>query len=311
MPLSTSFTLNTGAKLDAVGLGCWMGRAAGAGTDANAETLRMVHTAIEVGYTHLDTAAGYGNKEAVGSVVRASGKPREHFHVTTKLADHFHVAESFEASYKALNLEYIDLWLMHWPQASDWGTGTAPAFDESPTFSETWAEMEKVYATGRVKAIGVSNFSVKNLEVLLKTAKVAPAVNQVEAHPYCPQEELGQYCKSKGIHLTAYCPMGQYNSPILKEPLVQQLADKYGKQPGSILLSWGVQRGFSVVPKSSNPDRLRQNRDLVELSLEDLAAVSALHTEPGKHRSLCDFGPGQKTKGWLWGWRVKEDLEWN
>ncbi|GJN88260.1 hypothetical protein Rhopal_001225-T1 [Rhodotorula paludigena] len=271
----------------------------------------MVQTAIEVGYTHLDTSAGYGNEEAVGSVVRASGKPREHFHVTTKLADHFRVAESFEASYKALNLGYIDLWLMHWPHASDWGAGTAPAFDESPTFSETWAEMEKVYATGRVKAIGVSNFSVKNLEILLKTAKVIPAVNQVEAHPYCPQEELVQYCKGKGIHLTAYCPMGQYNSPILKEPLVQQLADKYGKQPGSILLSWGVQRGFSVVPKSSNPDRLRQNRDLVELSPEDLAAVSTLHTEPGKHRSLCDFGPGQKKKGWLWGWRVKEDLGWN
>ncbi|GAA6054895.1 hypothetical protein JCM3770_004272 [Rhodotorula araucariae] len=313
MPLPTTFTLNTGAQLASVGLGCWMGLPAAAGSATNAETLEMVKNALEAGYTHFDTAAGYGNEEAVGKALRESRRPRTSYFVTTKVIDHVNLVESFEASLNKLDLEYIDLFLMHWPQHMNWTTGETTPFGESPTFVETWAKMEKLLEThaGKVKQIGVSNFSVKNLEILLKTAKVVPAVNQVEAHPYCPQEPLRRYCGEKNIHLTAYSPVGQYDSPILKEPLVVKLAEKYRTPPGTILLSWGVQRGFSVVPKSSNPARLRANRDLVELAAEDLAAVSALHTEPGKHRSLCDYGPGLAVPGWVCGWRIKEDLGWD
>ncbi|BGP45717.1 hypothetical protein JCM10450v2_001547 [Rhodotorula kratochvilovae] len=313
MPLATTFTLNTGAQLASVGLGCWMGKPAGAGTVANAETLEMVKNALEAGYTHFDTAAGYGNEEAVGKALRESGKSRSSYFVTTKVTDHVNLVESFEASLKKLDLDYIDLFLMHWPQHMNWSTGETTPYGESPTFVETWAKMEKLLEThaGKVKQIGVSNFSVKNLEILLASAKVVPAVNQVEAHPYCPQEPLRLYCAAKNIHLTAYCPVGQYDSPILKEPLVQQLAEKYTKPAGTILLSWGVQRGYSVVPKSSNPGRLRANRDLIELASEDLAALSALHKEEGKHRSLCDFGPGLAVPGLVCGWRIKEDLGWD
>ncbi|KPV77159.1 uncharacterized protein RHOBADRAFT_66146 [Rhodotorula graminis WP1] len=312
MPATSTFTLNTGAQLASVGLGCWMGKPAGAGTPENDETLAMVKNALEAGYTHFDTAAGYGNEEAVGKALRDSGKPRSSFFVTTKVIDHADVARELDKSLAKLDIDYIDLFLMHWPLSMDFSTGKMTAFGESPTFSETWAQMEKLLEThaGKVKQIGVSNFSVKNLEILLKTAKVVPAVNQVEAHPYCPQEPLREYCAAKGIHLTAYCPVGQYDSPILREPLIKDLAAKYGKPGGTILLSWGVQRGFSVVPKSSNPQRLRANRDLVELSASDLAAISSLHLEPHKHRSLCDFGPGLAEPGKVWGWRIREDLGW-
>ncbi|TNY20634.1 aldo/keto reductase [Rhodotorula diobovata] len=312
MTLSSSFTLNTGAQLASVGLGCWMGVPAGKGTAANAETLTMVKNALEAGYTHFDTAAGYGNEEAVGQALRDSGKPRSSFFVTTKVINHVDLEREFDKSLERLGIEYIDLYLMHWPLHMDFATGKMNGPGESPTFSETWARMEKLLETraGKVKQIGVSNFSVKNLEILLKSAKVVPAVNQVEAHPYCPQDPLREYCAEKGIHLTAYCPVGQYNSPILEEPLVKDLAAKYGKAPGTILLSWGVQRGFSVVPKSSNPGRLSANLDLVPLSAQDLASISALHTQPGKHQSLCDYGPGLAVPGKVWGWRVKEDLGW-
>ncbi|CEQ43007.1 SPOSA6832_04876 [Sporobolomyces salmonicolor] len=196
--------------------------------------------------------------------------------------------------------------------ATDPSTGETIPFDQSPTFVQTWLEMEKLLSTGKVKCIGVSNFSIKNLEILLPQATVPHISNpQVEGHPYLPNDALAAYCKEKGIHLTAYCPLGQGRSPILLEPLLAALSRKYAKPAGSILLSWGVQRGWSVVPKSSNPGRMAQNLDIFELEEADMDAISALHRQPGNYRSLCDYGPGSQKDGYCSGWRIKEDLGWD
>ncbi|KAI5475099.1 hypothetical protein MNV49_001923 [Pseudohyphozyma bogoriensis] len=194
--------------------------------------------------------------------------------------------------------------------ANDPQTGKELSPADSPTINETWAEMEKVLATGKVKAIGVSNFSVKTLTQLLMTAKVVPAVNQVESHPYLPQDDLLTFCKEKGIHLTAYSPLGQYNSPLLKDQVVTSIAEKREKEASQVLLSWAVQRGgVSVVPKSSNPTRLAQNLDIFELTADEFTAISALHTEEGKYKSLCEYGGpgvGLQEKGKILGWTYDE-----
>ncbi|BGO98212.1 hypothetical protein NBRC10513v2_001381 [Rhodotorula toruloides] len=309
-----SFVLNSGARIPSVGLGCWMGAPVTAGSAVDEETYTMVRNALDAGYTHFDTASGYRSEEAVGKAIRDSGIAREKLFVTTKLAlARKSVVDAFEQSLKKLDVGYIDLYLMHWPLTIDASTGKTIPFPQSPTFSEVWIEMEKLLEThkGKVRSIGVSNFSIKNLEILLKTAKVVPAVNQVEGHPYLPSLELDGYCKSKGIHMTAYSPLGAgATSPLLTDDLVLSLAAKYDSTPAAVVLAWNVARGWSVVPKSSNPTRLKQNITLPPLSTSDLSLLSSLHkSSPSKHRSLFVY-PGSGEKGDLFGWRVKEDLGW-
>ncbi|KAK4701095.1 hypothetical protein P7C70_g5143, partial [Phenoliferia sp. Uapishka_3] len=310
MPSATD-KLNNGLTIPVVGLGCWMGAPGKAGENEEAKT--MVANALKAGYTHFDTASGYGNEEAVGAAIRESGIPRETLFVTTKLggSDHGRVAEAFEKSLELLNIGYIDLYLIHWPQATNPETKKVVRPDEFPTINDTWAQMEKLLAGGKVKSIGVSNFSVPLLERLATTSTVTPAVNQVESHPYHPQFELSAYAKSKNIHLTSYCPLGQYNSPILEEKIVKDMAAKHDKTPGQVLLSWNVQRGgYSVVPKSSNPTRLAQNLATFELSTEEMSAISKLHEEPGKYKSLCAYQSGLNVPGSIFGWTF-EEMGWD
>ncbi|ORX35164.1 Aldo/keto reductase [Kockovaella imperatae] len=307
-----SCTLNTGAKMPAVGVGCWFQRPVEA---ENQETYDMVANALKYGYRHIDTAFGYGNEQAVGKAVRDSGIPRQEIFVTTKLTNSYHgkVQQGFEESFKALNIDYIDLFLVHWPQGEDPETGKTIPKGQSPTFVDTWKNMEKLVGP-RCKAIGVSNFSVKNLEILLKEAKVVPAANQVESHIYLPQASLDKYCKDKGIVLTAYSPLGQpasgKSSPILDEPLVKELAKKYDTQPGTILISWVAQRpNWNTVPKSSNPARLKANFEIVKLDQADHDALSAIHKESGKTTSLVDYAEKMKKERVVFGWSV-EDMGW-
>ncbi|GAA6024316.1 hypothetical protein JCM10207_009263 [Rhodosporidiobolus poonsookiae] len=322
MSTTKLYTLSTGAKLPAVGLGCWMG-AEGENNDAsgsvNEETYTMVRRGVEAGYRHFDTASGYGNEEAVGRALRDSVLAREEYFLTTKLGnvDHHRVKEALDRSLKAFGLEYIDLYLMHWPQAII--DGSCVPYGQSPTFSETWTDMEALLSTGKVKSIGVSNFSIKNLEVLLQTAKVVPAVNQCEGHPYLPNHALAAYCASKGIQMTAYSPIGQSaSSPVLHDPLTQRLASKYNQPAGSVLLSWGVQRGWAVVPKSSNPARMRANLAVFELEKQDMDALDVLHKEPGKashtaqYQSLCEYQlTPTSPPDVLRTWNVKEEFGWD
>lgn len=175
--------------------------------------------------------------------------------------DHHSVAEAAARSLKALDLEYIDLYLMHWPQAVVDGKTLPP--DAHPTIHDTWAEMVKLLGTGKVRALGVSNFGVPLLEALLATTKVVPAVNQVELHPVFPRRALRQYCEDKGIVLTAYSPIGQpapgTPSPLLTDEDLVRVAEKHGATEAQVALSWGVQNGIVVVPKSENVERMKKN----------------------------------------------------
>lgn len=298
--------------MPSVGLGCWMGN-----INAGLETETMVKNAISAGYRKIDTAFLYANEEHVGKAIRESGIPREELFVTTKLSNAHHdcVTEAFAKSLSSLDIDYVDLYLLHWPQAET-ADGTTLQPHESPTFVETYLQMEKLLTTGKVRSIGVSNFSIKNLEILLPNINVVPVVNQVELHPSLPQERLLAYCTEKGILLEAYCPLGQYNSPLFKDETILSVAKKNNCSPAQALLSWAVQRGTAVVPKSSNPQRMKENITLVELSNDDMSAISSIHKQPGKHTSLdamvrheYEWNRTSEKNGLVFGWTM-EQLGW-
>ncbi|KAI0312458.1 NADP-dependent oxidoreductase domain-containing protein [Amylostereum chailletii] len=335
-----TFTLNNGRQMPSIGMGCWMGIPGGAERVYN-----MVSKSIVVGYRHFDTAAGYQNESQVGKAIRDSGIPREEFFITTKLGNgsHSQVEQAFEASLTELNVDYVDLYLMHWPQATRtvgvWGDDSLRE-DESPTYIETWKSMEKLLQTGpdflafyssqhrheidhsigKVKSIGVSNFSIKTLTRLLPECTILPAVNQIELHPYYPQNALKAFCDERGIHITAYSPLGQpstEDSPVpslVKDSTVTTISKKHDATNGQVLLTWGVLRGTSVIPKSENEDRMRQNITLLKLDDEDMNALNEVHTKPGLHRTLLSHYHKNGTMfGWTWeqlGWNLNQDGTW-
>ncbi|KAF4598125.1 hypothetical protein EYR38_006521 [Pleurotus pulmonarius] len=320
-----SFQLNDGTKIPAVGMGCWLGQVGG-----GQRVFDMCTKALKNGYRHFDTASGYGksndaskvgtynidpvplgNEKEVGQAINASRIPREEIYVTTKLPNdaHHRVRESFEESLQNLQCGYVDLYLMHWPFAvvtdSSGRTRTLRP-DEHPTFIETWKEMEKLLDTGKVKTIGVSNFSVKTLTELLPHCTVTPATNQVELHPCLPQAELKVFCEEKGILLTAYTPLGR-SKVLLEHETVGDIAKSLNVTPAQVLLSWSVQRGIIVVPKSEDDQRMQDNIKLVNLSDEAIERINKIHGEPGMHRSLLKY---HSPEGGAFGWSY-EDFGWN
>ncbi|KAI0638018.1 Aldo/keto reductase [Trametes polyzona] len=300
------FKLNTGAMMPAVGLGGWSGNT----KEERENGWKFMLTALQAGYRLIDTAYHYGTEKTTAVAIKKSGIPREDIWITTKL-HHQHtpwVEKYLQESLDNLETDYVDLYLMHWPQTSKFVEGDPEPKDEqgnlivvdSPTFNETWAEMEKLYESGRAKAIGVSNFSVKNLEKLLETAKVIPAVNQVEMHPYLAQPQLKEYCDSKGIVITAYTPTGY--KTVLTDPTITELAEKYNATPGQIVLSWHVARGVAVVPKSSNVQRQKDNLNLIDLDPEDVKRITGLD----RNQRLCNYANEHgKVEGWTY-----EQLGW-
>ncbi|KAJ7860466.1 NADP-dependent oxidoreductase domain-containing protein [Mycena olivaceomarginata] len=304
-----SIKLNTGAFIPAIGLGAASSKFT---PEGRADSERWFLTAFQAGYRHLDTAYIYGTELYVGAALRASGVPREEVFVTTKLPFHHpkYVARSFDESLHKLGLDYVDLYLVHLPQTGEYPNGyDAPTtFDEmfsefkavdTPTFNDTWAELEGLHASGRARAIGVSNFSIKTLEQLFKTAKIVPAVNQVEMHPYLAQTELLEYCRAKGIVVTAYSPSG--HEKVRSDPTIVALAEKYKVTPTQIILAWHLARGVVTLPKSANVDRQKENIALPTLSAEDVARVTGLD----RNERLIKFGPDGKWLGWTaeqYGW---------
>ncbi|KAJ7708921.1 reductase AKOR2 [Mycena rosella] len=288
--------LNTGASIPAIGLGGFTPDPSIAGAE------KWFLNAFQV-----------GTEPYVGAAVRASGLPRGDVFMTTKLPWHHtkDVARSFDDSLRNLGLDYVDLYLMHFPQSVEYPRGyDGPAdFEElltklkvvdTPTFNETWAEMEKL-PTSRTRAIGVSNFSIKTLEQLLQTAKVVPAVNQVEMHPYLAQTELLEYCLKKGIAVIAYSPSGY--EKVRSDPTIVALAARYGVSPTQIILAWHVARGVSAVPKNADPERQKENMNLPALRTEDVASVTALDRNK---RIVNKLGPDGK----LHGCRTAEQYGW-
>lgn len=286
MPASTSVKLNTGAIMPTVGLGTWKSQPG--------QVEHAVEFALKNGYKHIDTAAAYSNENEVGQGIKASGIPREQVFLTTKLnnPDHKNAYKALESSLSKLNTPYIDLWLMHWPapMTSDFKA------DKTHDWLDTWKSMEDIYLahSDKVKAIGVSNFSVEYLERLLAVARVTPAVNQIELHPSCPQQDVVKYCQSKGIVLTAYSPLGSDNSPLLKNEVVNKLAAAHNVQPANILVSlWANIPGTTVLPKSVTNSRILSNFTIVDLSeseIQELFKIDETHHFRACHPGWTGWG---------------------
>lgn len=269
--IQSTNTLQQGAKIPAVGLGTWQSKPN--------EVREAVKAALLAGYRHIDTALAYGNEHEVGQGIKDSGVPREEIWITTKLDNPWHkrVEEGITSSLKDLGVDYIDLYLMHWPSSTDPDDLKKhyPDWD----FVKTWEQLQKLPASGRVKNIGVSNFAIKNLEKLLNdpTCKTVPAVNQVELHPNNPSPKLIDYCKSKDIHCTAYSCLGSTNSPLAKDETLAKIAEAKGKSTAQVLLVWGLQRGTSVIPKSVTASRIEDNFKLdFTLTDEEMQKLSSL-----------------------------------
>ncbi|KAJ3859535.1 NADP-dependent oxidoreductase domain-containing protein [Lentinula edodes] len=286
MPASKSIKLNTGAEMPTLGLGTWRSQP-GAVEHA-------VEYALKNGYRNIDTATAYGNESEVGQGIKKSGVPREEIFLTTKLnnPDMGRPKEALEYSLKQLDTPYLDLWLMHWPAPMTKEGGA----DKSIDWLDTWHEMEKLYKAHpeKIKAIGVSNFSVEYLKRLLSNSEVVPAANQIELHPSCPQQEVIDLCVSKGIAVTGYSPLGSEGAPLLKNPTVVKIAEKYGVKPGTILISLQANRpNVNVLPKSVTNERILANATIIDLEPADVVELNQIaKTEPFRacHPSWAGWG---------------------
>ncbi|MDN3670857.1 aldo/keto reductase [Echinicola jeungdonensis] len=300
-------TLNfkNGDQMPILGLGTWQSEPG--------EVFKAVIEAIKIGYRHIDCAYIYKNEKEIGEALAKAFKDglvkREELWITSKLWNDSHeehqVFSALENTLKDLQLDYLDLYLVHWPLALKKGvdfpegTGDFLTLDQAP-LSKTWKKMEEAKEKGLVKHIGVSNFKIQKLHDLMESATIAPEMNQIEMHPFLPQYELVGYCKEKGIHLTAYAPLGAayrvHSEEDLKLPLllenttVLDIAQRHQATPAQVVLAWGMARGTAVIPKSVNPHRLKENFDAINLKLNEseLALLNQLE------------GPYRFTTGELW-----------
>lgn len=256
--------LNNGVEMPQLGFGVWQV------PDDEAE--RAVATALEAGYRSIDTAAIYGNERGTGRGLASSGVARKDLFVTTKLwnADQGYdsTLRAFDASLEKLGLDYVDLYLIHWPM---------PAKDK---YIDTYKAFEKLYADGRAKAIGVSNFLPEYLEKLIDATSVIPAVNQIELHPHLQQHASREYHAEQGIATEAWSPLGS-GKGLLEVPAIVAIAQKHNRTPAQIVLRWHIQLGNVVIPKSVTPSRIKENINVFDFSLdtEDIAAISALNED--------------------------------
>jgi 2,5-diketo-D-gluconate reductase A len=254
--------LNSGTSIPQLGFGVFRVDQ----TDAQ----RVVEDALEVGYRHIDTAAAYNNEEQVGAAIAASGLPREEIFVTTKLANPDHksgeIIPAFDASLEKLGLDYVDLYLIHWPMP------------ENELYIQAWRQLERFYGEHSARAIGVSNFLVPHLETLLAATDIVPAVNQVELHPLFQQRELHEYAAAHGIVVEAWGPLGQGKYDLFGIPAIQQIAVAHGKSPAQIVIRWHLQAGNIVIPKSNSRTRMQENFEVFDFELmpEEFATMTAL-----------------------------------
>ena len=251
--------LNNGVKMPQLGFGTYIAK------DGD-KVIQAVKEALRIGYRHIDTASFYGNEEDVGIAIKESGVPRYEIFLVGKVWNsdqgYEKTLQAFKTSIKKLGTEYLDLYLIHWPQ---------------PLSKETWKALEKLYKEGQIKAIGVSNFTSKHIQDLLEDAKIIPTVNQVEFHPQLVQNELMDFCKKHNIQLEAWSPF--MRGKIFKIPLFQYLSKKYERTISQIVLRWNLQMGVVTIPKSTTLTRIKENADIFnfEISEEDMKKIETLN----------------------------------
>ncbi|GFG64614.1 oxidoreductase [Mycobacterium kubicae] len=254
--------LNDGAHIPQLGFGVFQ--------IEPKETAAAVAAALEIGYRHIDTAQMYGNEKEVAQGIQKAGLDRADVFITSKLNNGFHQPDdarrAFDATLSAIESDYVDLFLIHWPLPTRYGGD----------FVSTWRVLEEFARDGRARSIGVSNFQPAHLELLAKETDTVPAVNQIEAHPYFLNDEVRAYGKEHGIATEAWSPIAQ--GKVLDDPVLGRIADKCGKSPAQVVLRWHIQRGDIVFPKSVSPERMKSNFELFdfELATSDMDAISAL-----------------------------------
>jgi methylglyoxal/glyoxal reductase len=253
-------TLHNGVKMPWLGLGVYK-------VQEGDEALHSVMDAIKAGYKSIDTAALYQNEESVGKAIRESGVPREELFITTKVWNtdqrNDSVLEAFETSMQKLGLDYVDLYLIHWPVKEK--------------YKQTWKVLEKLYKEGRIRAIGVSNFKEHHLEDLMSEAEIKPMVNQVELHPLHSQPDLRDYCKKHNIQIEAWAPLGQ--GRLLENPVLQEIASSHHKSIAQVILRWDLQNEIVTIPKSVKQKRIIENAEIFDFTLNqsDMERINALN----------------------------------
>jgi 2,5-diketo-D-gluconate reductase A len=263
-PAVPSLTLNNGVTMPQLGFGVFQ--------IPPADTKRATLVALEVGYRHIDTAEMYGNEAEVGQAVRASGLDRAEFFVTSKLNNSFHqpeqVRQAFQGTLDALDIDYLDLFLIHWP---------LPML--SVDYLDTWRAMEGLLEGGKVRAVGVSNFNDTHLQRLIDAGAAVPTVNQIEIHPYLNQDRLRHFDRDHGICTESWSPIAR--GKVLDDPTVSAIATDAGRSPAQVVLRWHLQRGEIVIPKSVTRARVEENFALFDFALSDdqMAAISALNRD--------------------------------
>ncbi|MFG2584906.1 aldo/keto reductase [Streptomyces malaysiensis] len=256
-------TLNNGVRMPQLGFGVWQ--------IPDDEAQVAVRNALDAGYRSIDTAAIYGNEEGTGKGLAASGVARDELFITTKLQNgdqgYDSALRAFDTSLTKLGLEYVDLYLIHWP---------LPAVDK---YVDSWKAFEKIYAEGRAKAIGLSNFHPAHIQRLLSETSIVPVIDQIELHPQLPQAELRAFNARHEIATEAWSPLGQ-GKGLLEDPKLAAIAEKHGKSPAQVVLRWHLDLGNVVIPKSVTPSRIKENIDVFDFQLdsEDLAAIDSLGT---------------------------------
>ena len=267
MTLAPLIELNDGHFIPQLGLGTWP-------LDDDQAATAVVQ-ALEAGYRHIDTAVKYGNERGVGNGIRAGGVDRGELFITTKLDGQFQgeekAAEGLEGSLRRMGLDYVDLLLIHWP---------LPARDD---YVSTWRTFERLQSEGKVRSIGVSNFKPAHLERLMAETDVVPAVNQIQLSPAITRSAEREFHREHGIVTESYSPLGGSGADLLSAPILTQLGEKHGKTPGQLVLRWHIQQGLVTIPKTANPDRMSENMDVFDFTLDpqDLAELAILDDGPG------------------------------